>query len=129
MYKVEKSPTCANLRVRKIATQQVIQRAIDSAQKQGLCVIRASHGGSVPNSYAYPAKTEGLVVVAWPDGRYWARLDTLPANKVTLSGVFFKLTGYRGLFDNRFGDVKKNEVRKQFIASIHADAPEHDGDR
>lgn len=78
----------------------------------------ADHGGSVRNSYGYPAKTEGAVAVGLPDGRGYVCVDRLPANKVTLGGVFRTITGFSGLFDARFGWNKKAEAKAGFVAFV-----------
>lgn len=106
------------LRVRRVDENAAIERACAISSETGRMAIHIAHGGSVNNSYGYPAETEGVVAAATPDGRVWCCVERLPANKVTLSGAFFAVTGLRGLFDHRFSDDKKAECRKRFFRQI-----------
>lgn len=106
------------LRVRRVNENSIVAEAIAAAKEKGRPVIFARHGGSVANKYGYPAETEGAVCIAWPDGSARVSIVRLPANKVSLSGVFHAVTGFRGLFDDRFSNSKKAEVRKEFL-EIH----------
>lgn len=103
---------------RRVNEQALIDNAVQSAKESGKTIILADHGGSVANAYGFPAETEGCVAVATPEGQTWCRVVRLPANKVTLGGVFFAVTGFRGLFDNRFSTAKKAEVRRKFLSTI-----------
>lgn len=106
------------LKVRRVDENRQIQQTLETARETGKPSIRATHGGSVANCYGYRADTEGCVTVAFPDGFVWQRIYRLPANKVTLSGVFQTCTGYRGLFDDRFSAARKNLIRKELLNSI-----------
>jgi hypothetical protein len=101
--------------VRRINEQEFIREALSRAKEKNQPSIRVAHGGSVSNKYSYPAKTEALTVVAFPNGSFWARVTKIPANKVTLSGVLYANTRLRELFDDRFGKAKKEECRKKVI--------------
>lgn len=115
MIKIESVPT-VRLRVRRINEIALAQRALEAAKTEGKIKIFATHGGSVNNSYGYPADTEGAVCVAWPTGEATVRVVRLPANKVTQSGVFFAVTGFRGLFDARCSDQTKSQIRNDFLS-------------
>lgn len=113
-------PNFIRRRVRRVNEDGQVEKAKELAAKEGKVIICVNHGGSVANAYKYPAKTEGVVTVAWPDGSVWQDMALLPANKVTLSGVFATITGFRGLFDNRFSAEKKKSVRTQFLLAIQS---------
>lgn len=104
--------------VRRVAEQTFITATLDAAIEKNKIIIEATHGGSVNNSYGYPAMTEGIVVVASPTGDVWVAGTRLPANKVTLAGVFRSCTGYTGLFDRRFSDESESEIREKFLKHI-----------
>jgi hypothetical protein len=106
------------LRVRKLDEINLTQEAINKAKELGRPYILCKHGGSVNNSYGYPAETEGGVAVGFPDGSAWCSVDRLPANKVTYSGVFKKIWGEAGLFDCRFSNSKKNQVKQEFLSFV-----------
>lgn len=88
------------------------------AVETGRVAIHVRHGGGVAYAYAYPAETEGVVVVAFPDGRAAVWCGRLPANKVTGSGVVATCVGgqYRAIADNRFGDAAARAARASLIA-------------
>jgi len=110
------------LRVRRVSEKALANRAITLAMEKGRAVILADHGGGVANKYGYPAETEGVVVVGYPDGTAVGKVVRLPANKVTLSGVFAAISGLRGLFDARFSSAKKQAVRNEFLAQVSSTA-------
>jgi hypothetical protein len=90
--------------------------ALARAKASGKPAIRVAHGGSVPDSYNYPAETEACLVVAWPDGSSVTYMGTLPANKVTLSGVVGATIGVgRALFDARYNAASKAAARRAII--------------
>jgi hypothetical protein len=108
-------------RVRRINEQEFIREALSRAKEKNKPSIRVAHGGGVANKYSYPANTEALTVVAFPNGSFWARVTKIPANKVTLSGVLYANTRLRGLFDDRFGSPKQEECRKKVIELAKAE--------
>jgi len=90
-------------------------------------VMIARHGGSVCNSYGYPADTEGAVVVAIPhDGAVVVACyaTQLAANKVTLSGVAATAVGNfaRPLWDARHNSEAKNAAKSKLICRAMIDA-------
>jgi hypothetical protein len=105
------------LRVRRVNEADAITYVTKTAAETGKPHLRAAHGGSVANAYNYPASTEGCVAVGFPDGSYWCYVTRLPANKVTLSGVFAAATGIRGAFDRRFSKHKR-----QFAVAMAIDS-------
>lgn len=115
---ITKIHSAPRLRVRRLNEHSLIQSAVQKAQALGKPSIQISHGGAVNNSYNYPADTEGGVAVGFPDGSSYCIVERLPANKVTLSGVFYKTTGLRGLYDYRFSDCKRRLVRKEFLERV-----------
>lgn len=74
-------------RARTRCTSSHLDELRAEAREKGRPITYVSHGGGVANAYKYPAETEGRVEVAFPDGAAVTWLTTLPANKVTLSGV------------------------------------------
>lgn len=89
--------------------------ALAKAKELGRPVIIAQHGGSVANSYGYPAETEGQVVVAFPEGVAVRWYCTLSANKVTLSGVLSTCGLDHRLFDRRCSERSKADARRSII--------------
>ncbi len=107
------------LRARRIEVDAMIARAIARASELDRPVVRAANGGAVCNSYGYRAYTDGVVVVAFPDGRAVAWAETLPANKVTISGVLAACLGEgaRPFGDERFGVAQTEAARLAIIAA------------
>lgn len=103
------------LKVRRVDENQATQEALQLAKETGKAQVHISHGGSVANSYRYPAETEGCVVIAFPTGSFLCRVERLPANKVSDSGVFAKITGYRGYADLRFSADAAFEAKMSAI--------------
>ena len=110
------------LKVRKVDEAEVVSRAIRRANETNKPVFELAHGGSVGNSYHWPAETEGCVALATPEGVVWCRTVRLPANKVTLGGVFAKATGVRGPFDARFSKRNQrlllNEAKRKVLEKV-----------
>ena len=50
-------------------------------------VVRVIYAGSVPSNCGYPALTDGMVIVGFPDGDAVVWACELPANKATRAGV------------------------------------------
>ena len=108
------------LRVRRVDEDAAAVAALDAAREKGRAVIKACHGGTVANSYGYPAETEGCISIAWPDGHIWQVVVRLPANKATLSGVFRHAWGKPGLFDDRYTRDHRRALAREVI-SYHAE--------
>ena len=102
--------------VRRVDEHELLRDAIAKAFETGKPSIFARHGGSVANKYGWPADTEGALAIAFPDGRSYVEVVRLPANKVTLAGVFNRIFGEYGLFDCRFSAARKALVREKVIA-------------
>jgi hypothetical protein len=85
---------------------------------QGPALIKVIHGGDVASSYGYPACTEGLVTVAFPNGDVYQWGARLPANAVTKSGVLAACVGdwARPISDERFNSTRVIETQEQLIA-------------
>ncbi len=116
-------------RVRKVNDHAMIVTAQRKAIRDQEWVIEAEHGGTVPNSYRYPAETEAVVVVCDLQGRCVRWLDRVPANKATLRGVaaaLFQGTEVADLWDGRIKDAdrvrKAREVIYREFALIWHDA-------
>ena len=106
------------LQVRRVDAESLGLEALKEANEKGKTIIKVAHGGGVANKYGYPAETEGAVAVAYPTGEHWVGFARLPANKVTYGGVFEKVTGRRGLFDDRFSQEAQAKVRKEFLEDV-----------
>ncbi len=57
------------------------------AARAGQPLIEPHHGGAVSDHYGYPASTDAVLTVAWPDGRAVVAATRIPANKVTNAGA------------------------------------------
>lgn len=79
------------LRVRRVDEREAMRSCVAAAiAKPGHVSAAVHHGGSVANSYGWPAETEAVVTLAVVvDGWLWLAMDSgrLPANKVTRYGV------------------------------------------
>lgn len=100
----------------RIDEAEEAESALNAARSRGEPVIRCNHGGSTPNGYI--RDTEGCVTVAFPDGRLWQYVKRVPAVRVTLAGVFRRVTGMRGLFDKRYGKKKQYKCRWELLRKI-----------
>ena len=109
-----------NLRARTIDADGVMQRVAQEAMTSGLSV-RVCHGGTVPNSYGYQARTEVLGIVAGVVDKTlylrW-RSSTIPANKVTLGGAASATLGEwaRCGFDSRFRRKLSTEQQWRYLS-------------
>lgn len=82
-------------------------RRLLSSQRRGPRATQSPevvHGGSVCNTYGYPAETEGCVIVASPRGTAHVIVRRLPANKVTARGVVATCLGSDSAWCARFDD-------------------------
>lgn len=81
--------------------------------------IGVTHGGDVAGSYGYPADTEGLVTVAFPNGDVVQWGCRLRANGVTHGGVLATCLGEwaRPYADTRFGEAKRQKARELILKS------------
>lgn len=93
----------------------------ERAARTGRPAIHVSHGGSVANAYRYPAETEGRVEVAFPDGGAVTWLTTLPANKVTLSGVLSSCALDHRACDARYSATNRDAGWKSIVLSAIAE--------
>lgn len=75
------------LRARRVDEDAVIQEAVGGSLSTAEPVVIVQHGGTVVNSYQYPAETEGVVVVAWHDRWWCSNIVRIRANGATLAGV------------------------------------------
>lgn len=107
------------LRVRRVDEKAVIGCARADARTSGKPVIQVGHGGDVANAYKWPAETETILVVAFPNGDVWGEVNRVPANKVTLAGAAeAAIPEARPLFDGRYGKAKKDKARGQVLAAV-----------
>lgn len=115
------------LRRRTVDIPALVRECAESAAfaAQGLAWI-ASYGGSVPNSYGYPARTECAVLVGirGEDGNITVFVSAaeIAANKVTLSGTFraCNLGAFRALVDPRYGETAAKDARVGLYAHCAA---------
>jgi hypothetical protein len=109
------------LRVRRVNELAITEEAIHMAKESKRAWVVVNNGGSVANRYGYPADTEGVVAVGFPNGNSWTKVVRLPANKVSSSGVFNEVYGERGLFDRRFSEAKQNQMKKEFLDYVRSE--------
>lgn len=102
---------------RYVAVQDIVSLCTIRAIRDDKFIIKAYHGGSVPNSYSYAAVTDGAICMS--DVSHGTNtlhtciwLDELPANKVTLRGVG-ELFGCGDLFDNRITNPTRLAIVKE----------------
>jgi hypothetical protein len=98
----------------------ILQVARKWAREKGAPEIRSEHAGMVANAYGYPASTEAVIVVAWPDGRAWLKLRRIDGKKHTKTWHIRALTGVDGYMDAR----RKPENQAAAEAAIIAYAAE-----
>lgn len=105
-------------RTRRINVAAPAARALSSG------MITVAHGGSVANSYGYPAWTQGVVVVPVSDTCVVAWTVELPANKVTHSGVLARCIGdhVRAVLDVRYGDDATEQARWYVLSEAAREA-------
>ncbi len=73
-----------------------------------------SHGGSVCNSYGYPAETEYVVACAVRNGSVvyaYRWVGRMPANKCTIAGAW-RHAGYTGLGSGATSEATKKRIRE-----------------
>ena len=105
--------------VRRVDEEATAKRALMLAHDIGGPAIITRHGGTVANKYGYPATTEAVTAVAWPDGRVWcSEVVRIPANKATLGGVIARTVGEfaRPVRDCRLSDATTAAAREKVIA-------------
>jgi hypothetical protein len=91
-------------RVRRIEDAEIpkiVANARDWAIRTREVQIGVHVAGQVAHAYGYPASTEAVIVVAWPDGRVWLRRRRIDAHKRTRTWHVEMLTGVRGYQDAR----------------------------
>ena len=112
------------LKARTIRLSGLAQEAAENAIAEKRSIFRAVHGGTVCNTYGYPAETECAVAVAlYSDTEIKVAIYAaqIPANKTTFSGVARAcLPVAVPVFDHRYGDGKTQEARKAAIEEVTA---------
>jgi len=100
---------------RRVGVPGLVERTRERAVSTGRWAWAADHGGGVPNCYDYPAWSQAVVVVAWPDGTAIAADRWIPANKITYGGVLASVVGEaaRPLLDGRWPKGHPREVEAQ----------------
>jgi hypothetical protein len=124
LIKIIDHPT--RLRVRRVDEDALLHGAIQVAKQDKFPVVDVDYGGTVANAYNYPASTEAVVAVGFPNGDGWVRVNRIPANKATYAGAFSAIVVEEGfekkevrLFDHRTSDEKDAKARTKFINHIH----------
>lgn len=110
----------SRIRVRRACPiESVIVTCMTRADETGHA-RSVEHGGSVNNSYGYPAKTQAIGVSVVRVGehayRVLARYAEIPANKVTKSGAAAATIGGRAVWDNRYNQTATRLARLDIIA-------------
>lgn len=110
------------LRVRQVDEHHVADYVLTASHVLGAPEVYVHHGGGVANAYNYPAVTEGIVSVGFPDGSLVQWGARLSANKVTNSGVLFACLGSwaRPYGDLRFDIEAQAEARRKIIEVAEA---------
>lgn len=107
------------IRVRSVNTDSLVREVAEDAakSKHGRAYI-VQHGGTVCNSYGYPAATEAVVVVAIRDESGEVNVAVyatqIRANKATLGGVMSNCLGYAfaPVCDDRFSVTARKAATK-----------------
>jgi hypothetical protein len=100
-------------RVRAIDLPTFVARAITKVLRNGYrYYVAAKHGGSVCNSYGFPAETETAgVAIAREGDVLWVRygVGRIPANKATTGGAARSTIGplYAPFFDRRYSRSRR----------------------
>ena len=109
------------LRKRRLDEHSIATLAIGRARELNETVITTFCGGEVGDHYGYSAKTEGALVIAWPNGTAIVRVVKLPANKVRAAGIAAAASppgiDARALFDGRYSVRRREEVRTRLAAA------------
>jgi len=112
--------TGRRLRVRRVDEEGFAEYVRERALKSGEWVVDVDHGGSVANSYGYPAQTECVLAVSDPLGITVFWCSRVPANKVTLRGAADAcVTGAGDLFDERVTAKARKEQAMAWIKHLH----------
>jgi len=106
---------------RVVDLQLFADRTARQAVERGQPVVVTTTGGSVANKYGYPAETDAVLCVAFPDGRAILWATRIAANKSTLSGAAGAaapraLGAVWQLFDGRC-KIGLDEIRATAIAA------------
>ena len=113
------------IRVRSVDHREVAARALEKARETGQPRVQVRHGGSVCNTYGYPAATEAVLAVAFPlKGDFVAVVyaSQLAANKVTLRGAAARCLPCAGaLFDRRCNAATKAAAKAATVRQAKAD--------
>lgn len=113
------------LRARTVSLRALAQRAAQSLA--GKSAMRCAHGGSVNNSYGYPADSECAVVVALRrraddvDIHVACYAAQAPANKITLGGAAAAAAGAREIWDHRYSDAARAQAKCALLVQARAD--------
>lgn len=114
------------IRARRVGCDRHARRAAELAATSKLGRgWSGGHGGSVCNSYGYPADTESCIAVAVTiAGTIHVAIYAaqLPANKVTVGGAIdAALPGARALADCRFGAAARQRVSESVYSAVMRD--------
>jgi hypothetical protein len=109
------------LRKRRLDEHDIAAQAVGVARELNEAVVTTFCGGEVGDHYGYSAKTEGALVVAWPDGTVVVRVVKLPANKVRPAGIAAAASppgvDARAIFDGRYSSRRRDEERMRLEAA------------
>jgi hypothetical protein len=109
------------LRKRRLDEHGIAVQAVGVARELGETVVTTFCGGEVGDHYGYSAKTEGALVIAWPDGTVIVRVVKLPANKVRPAGIAAAAAppgiNARAAFDGRYSLKRREEARTHLAAA------------
>jgi hypothetical protein len=110
------SYTGRRLRERRVDEIKEAERLQDLAI---IPLVAITTGGDVPGNYGFPATTEALVTVAFPNGDVSQWGCRIRANAVTHSGILAACLGEwaRPYADPRYGDKKRLRARELIIKS------------
>lgn len=109
------------LRERRIDEQAFAGRVAKEARAGNEWSISVINGGSVCNSYGYPASTECALAVSDPNGLAVCWLGRAPANKVTDRGAAEAcLSGSGDIFDGRVTRQARIDAAYVFLKTEHA---------
>lgn len=124
------------LKARTVCAERLARDAAEDCQKKRRPVMWCRFGGSVCNSYGYPAETECALAVAIPtygeDGSdeivVAVYCNQVPANKVTRGGCAEScLPGSRPIWDSRFNADSKLLAKDHVINQAIKDLAQYAG--
>lgn len=97
--------------------QDLAVRAVRTGEPQ----VDADHGGGVAGSYGYPATTQGVVIVALPDGRSVVWLCSTRADQPTLRAAALDcVPGSEDLWDHRVrSDLRRTSALDFLVGRAH----------